>query len=381
MDSFSEEHRILRDMMRKFCREKVAKRAAEVDETKEYPWDLHELFIENGLFNIRVPTEYGGAGMDYTSACIMVEEISRVDGSCANTVAHHQAGMCCFMDGASEKQREKYLPRVGKGDFLVGFALTEPNSGSDAFSLKTRAVPEGNDYVINGNKCFISNSGLTDLYVIFTTVDPSLRREGITAFLAEKETPGLVIGKAEDKMGLRASPTRQLIFENMRVPKENILGETGRGWELVLQSLTETRILIAVMSLGIAEAAMEVAVSYAKQREQFGKPIADFQGVSFMLADMAIQVECARTLIYQLAARVDRGDREQHYLASVAKCFSSDMAMKVTTDAVQVLGGYGYTREYPVEKMMRDAKAMQIVEGTNQIQRIQIARNLIRRYG
>jgi len=284
------------------------------------------------------------------------------------------------MDGANEDQSKRYLPRVGGGDFLIGFALTEPNAGSDAFSLKTRAVPDGNDYVIDGSKCFISNSGLTDLYVIFATVDPSLRREGITAFLVEKENSGLIIGKAEDKMGLRASPTRQLIFENMRVSKENILGEKGRGWELVLQSLTETRVLIAAMSLGIAEAAMEAAVSYAKQREQFGKPIADFQGVSFMLADMAILVECARALIYQLAARVDRGEREQHYLASVAKCFSSDTAMKVTTDAVQVMGGYGYTKEYPVEKMMRDAKAMQIVEGTNQIQRIQIARNLMKMY-
>ncbi|MFH1083691.1 MAG: acyl-CoA dehydrogenase family protein [Pseudomonadota bacterium] len=380
MEMVKEEHRILRDMMRKLCREKIEKRAREVDETKEYPWDLHQLFIDNGLFNIRVPPEYGGAGMDYTSACIVVEEIARVDGACSNTVAHHQAGMCCFMDGANEDQRKKYLPRVGGGDYLVGFALTEPNAGSDAFSLKTRAVPDGNDYVIDGSKCFISNSGLTDLYVLFTTVDPSLRREGITAFLVEKDTPGLVIGKNEDKMGFRASPTRQLVFENMSVPGENLLGKVGKGWELVLQSLTETRILTAAMALGIAEGAMEAAVSYSKQREQFGKPISSFQGISFMLADMAIQVECARALIYQTASKVDQGMRNQHYHASVAKCFASDMAMKVTTDAVQVMGGYGYTREYPVEKMMRDAKATQIIEGANQIQRIQIARNLMKMY-
>lgn len=380
MEIVKEEHQILRDMMRKLCREKIEERAREVDETKEYPWDLHQLFIDNGLFNIRVPPEYGGAGMDYTSACIVVEEIARVDGACSNTVAHHQAGMCCFMDGANEDQRKKYLPRVGGGDYLVGFALTEPNAGSDAFSLKTRAVPDGNDYVIDGSKCFISNSGLTDLYVLFTTVDPSLRREGITAFLVEKDTPGLVIGKNEDKMGFRASPTRQLVFENMSVPGENLLGKVGKGWELVLQSLTETRILIAAMALGIAEGAMETAVSYSKQREQFGKPIISFQGISFMLADMAIQVECARALIYQTAGKVDQGMRNQHYHASVAKCFASDMAMRVTTDAVQVMGGYGYTREYPVEKMMRDAKATQIIEGANQIQRIQIARNLMKMY-
>jgi alkylation response protein AidB-like acyl-CoA dehydrogenase len=380
MENVKEEHRILRAMMRKLCREKIAERAKEVDETKEYPWDLHQIFIENGLFNMRVPVEYGGAGMDYTSACIVVEEMARVDAACSNTVAHHQAGMCCFMDGASEDQQEKYLPKVGAGDFLMGFALTEPNAGSDAFSLKTRAVPDGNRYIIDGSKCFISNSGLTDLYVIFTTVEPSLRREGVTAFLVEKDRPGLVIGKNEDKMGFRASPTRQLIFENMKVPKENLLGEAGRGWELVLQSLTETRIIIAALALGIAEGALEAAVSYSKQREQFGKPISAFQGISFMLADMAIQIECARALIYQTAEKVDQGNRNQHYHASVAKCFASDMAMKVTTDAVQVMGGYGYTREYPVEKMMRDAKATQIIEGANQIQRIQIARNLMKKY-
>jgi alkylation response protein AidB-like acyl-CoA dehydrogenase len=372
----SEEHRMVRNMVRKLCREKVAARAQEVDETKEYPWDLHQLFIDNGLFNIRVNEIYGGAGMDYTSACIVVEEIARVDGACANTVAHHQAGMCCFMDGADKSQKEKYLPRIGRGDYLVGFALTEPNTGSDAFSLKTRAVLEGDVYIINGTKCFISNSGLTDLYVVFATIDPALRRDGITAFLVEKDTPGLTIGKNENKMGFRASPTRQLIFENMRVPKENLLWKPGKGWELVLQSLTETRVLVAAIALGIAQGAMETAVSYSKQREQFGKPIAEFQGVSFMLADMAIQIECSRALIYQIAHIVDRGERDQHYLASVAKCFASDMAMKVTTDAVQVMGGYGYTKEYPVEKMMRDAKATQIIEGTNQIQRIQIARNL-----
>jgi len=376
----TEEHRMMRDMIRKLCREKVAARAQEVDETKEYPWDLHQLFIDNGLFNIRVPEKYGGAGMDYTSACIMVEEIARVDGACANTVAHHQAGMCCFMDGASETQKAKYLPKVGQGDYLVGFALTEPNAGSDAFSLKTRAIAEGDAYVIDGSKCFISNSGLTDLYVVFTTIDPALRRDGITAFLVEKDTPCLTIGKNENKMGLRASPTRQLIFENMRIPKENLLGEVGRGWELVLQSLTETRVLVAAMALGIGQGAMEAAVSYSKQREQFGRPIAEFQGVSFMLADMAIQVECARALIYRIASIVDRGKRDQAYLASVAKCFASDMAMKVTTDAVQVMGGYGYTKEYPVEKMMRDAKSTQIIEGANQIQRVQIARNLMKMY-
>ena len=371
---------MVQETVRKLARERLAPLAARADETKEYPEEMHRLFIDHGLFLIRVPGEYGGTPMDFTSTCLVIEELGRVDGACANTVAHHQAGLGCFLEGADDEQRRRYLPRVGRGDYLVGFALTEPGSGSDAFSLRTRAVRQGDRYVINGSKCFISNSGLTDLYVLFTTVDPELRREGVTAFLVEKETPGLTIGKAESKMGLRASPTRQLIFEDMGLAEESLLGEVGRGWEIVLRSLTETRILVAAMSLGIAQGAMEAAVSYAKQREQFGRPIADFQGVSFMLADMAVLVESARALIYQIAAQVDRGRRDQHYHASIAKCFASDAAMKVTTDAVQVLGGYGYTTEYPVEKMMRDAKATQIIEGTNQIQRIQISRNLLKMY-
>ncbi len=377
---FTEEHIIVRDTIKRLGREKIASRAAQADATKQYPRDLHDLFVETGLFKIRVPDQFGGADTDFTTAAIVVEGLAQVDGTCANTVAHHQAGLGCFLDGANEEQRQRYLPLIGRGDFLVGFALTEPNSGSDAFSLRTKAVPDGDHYVINGSKCFISNSGLTDLYVLFTTVNPALKRDGITAFLVEKDTPGFTVGKAEDKMGFRASPTCQLIFEDMRVPKSNLLGEPGKGWQIVLQSLTETRILVAALALGIGQGALESAVAYAKQREQFGKRVADFQGVSFMLADMGIQVECARALIYQIAREIDAGNRNQPYLASVAKCFASDMAMKVTTDAVQVMGGYGYTKEYPVEKMMRDAKATQIIEGTNQIQRVLISRNLLKMY-
>jgi len=380
MVPLTEEQNMVREMIRRLAREKVASRAAEADQSKEYPRDLHDLFIKNGLFKVRVPEEYGGGPLDFTSACLMVEGLAQVDGTCANTVAHHQAGLGCFLDGANQEQRERYLPRIGNGDFLVGFALTEPESGSDAFSLRTRAVPDGKSYVINGSKCFISNSGLSDLYVVFTTINPKLRRDGITAFLVEKSTPGFTVGKAEDKMGLRASPTCQLIFEDMRVSQENLLGEPGKAWEIVLQSLTETRILVAAMALGIAQGAMEAAVKYAKERSQFGRLISEFQGVSFMLADMGIQIECARALIYQVAALIDAGDRKQRYYASVAKCFASDTAMKVATDAVQIFGGYGYTTDYPVEKMMRDAKATQIIEGTNQIQRIQIANSLLDMY-
>jgi alkylation response protein AidB-like acyl-CoA dehydrogenase len=286
-----------------------------------------------------------------------------------------------FNGGSKDDQRGRYIPKCSKGDFLLGFALTEPDSGSDAFAMKTRAVLDGDDYVINGNKCFISNSGLTDLYIMFATIDPALRRGGVTAFMVEKDTPGLTIAKHENKMGWRASPTCQLNFTDMRVPKKNVLGKVGKGWGLVLQSLTETRILVASVALGLAQGAMEAAVAYSTERQQFARPINAFQGISFMLADMALKIEPARALIYQVAHEIDNGNREQVYLACIAKCFASDTAMQVTTDAVQVLGGYGYTKDYPVEKMMRDAKACQIVEGSNQIQRIQIARNLIKMFG
>ena len=380
MATFTKTHEMIRKMVRELCRDKIAELAAEADKTKIYPKQLHDVFIDAGLFVIRVPEEYDGGGMDYTASVIVVEELARVDGTCANTVAHHHAGLCSFMKGANQEQKDKYLPKIGKGDYLVGFALTEPNAGSDAFSLQTTAVPDGNDYVLNGNKCFISNSGLTDLYVVFTTINPDLRRDGITAFLVEKDSPGFKVGKAEKKMGFRASPTCELVFDNVRVPKENMLGEAGQGWQFVHRSLSETRIMTAAMGLGMAQGAMETAVSYAKNRKQFGTSIDSFQGISFMLADMAIQVELARSLVYEIAAKVDQGEKNLHYYASIAKCAATDIAMKVTTDAVQVLGGYGYTEEYPVEKLMRDAKATQIFEGTNQIQRILIARHLAKIY-
>jgi alkylation response protein AidB-like acyl-CoA dehydrogenase len=380
MATFSKAHEMIRKMVRELCRDKISELASEADKTKIYPKALHDVFIEAGLFVIRVPEAYDGGGMDYTSSIIVVEELARVDGTCANTVAHHHAGLCCFMKGASQEQKDRYFPKIGKGDYLLGFALTEPNAGSDAFSLQTSATLDGADYVINGNKCFISNSGLTDVYVVFATVNPELGRNGITAFLVEKDTPGFKVGKAEKKMGFRASPTCELIFDNVHVPRENLLGEAGNGWQLVHQSLTETRVMVAAMGLGMAQGAMEAAVAHAKQRKQFGTSIINFQGVSFMLADMAIQVELARSLVYEIAAKVDRGEKNLHYYASIAKCAASDIAMKVTTDAVQVLGGYGYTEDYPVEKLMRDAKATQIIEGTNQIQRIQIARHLFKIY-
>jgi alkylation response protein AidB-like acyl-CoA dehydrogenase len=376
----TEEQRMIRDTIARLAREKIAPRASDADRTQEYPWDLHRIFIENNLFKLRVPEEYGGMPVDITTCCIVIEEIAKVDGASANTVAHHQAGLGCFLMGANDDQRKRYLPKIGRGDYLVGFAMTEPGAGSDAFSLKTRAEPFNGGYRLNGTKVFISNSGLTDLYVIFATIDPSRKREGITAFLMEKETPGFYIGKKEDKMGFRASPTCELIFQDVILPRSNILGEEGKGWEIVLKSLTEMRVIIAAIAIGIAEGAMEVAIKYAKERIQFGRPIMEFQGVSFMLADMAIQVEAARALTYAIASLVDKGFKGLHPYASMAKCFSSDVAMRVTTDAVQVLGAYGYTREFQVERMMRDAKATQIIEGTNQIQRVQIARHLMKAY-
>jgi alkylation response protein AidB-like acyl-CoA dehydrogenase len=380
MLDLTDEQKMVRETVARLAKEKIAPRASEVDESMEYPWDLHQLFIENNFFRLRVPEAYGGLPVDFTTCCIIIEELAKVDGSSANTVAHHQAGLGSFLDGASQEQCDKYLPRVGRGDYLIGFAMTEPGAGSDAFSMKTRAELKDDEYCLNGTKVFVSNSGLTDLYVIFTTVDPTKRRQGITAFLLEKETSGFSIGRKENKMGFRASPTCELILQDAKLPRSQLLGGEGKGWEIVLKSLTETRILVASMALGLAQGAMEAAVAYAKERAQFGKPIIEFQAVAFMLADMAIQVESARSLTYNIASMVDRGIKDLHPNASMAKCFCSDVAMRVTTDAVQVLGGYGYTKAFPVEKMMRDAKATQIMEGTNQIQRIQIARSLMKKY-
>jgi len=377
MISLTEEQRILIRTVRRLAEQEIAPRAAEMDEKQAVPHEIHTLFFRHGLLKLRIPEKYGGVPVALTTCCLLVEEIARVDGSSSLLLVNHLAGLGPFLAGASEPQKARFLPRIVDEGDIIGFALTEPGAGSDAASIRTLAVRQGDHYRLTGTKCFITNGGLARLYTLFATVDPGRKRKGITSFVVEDGLPGFRIGKRENKMGMRASPTTELILEDVRVPADNLLGREGRGWPLLLAGLSETRILVAVISLGLADGAARIAARYAGQRIQFGRPIAEFQGVQFMLADMAVGIETARAIIYRAASMVDQGEADLQYYASIAKCYASDMAMRVTTDAVQVLGGYGYMKDYPVERMMRDAKAIQIFEGTNQIQRLIIARYML----
>jgi len=307
----------------------------------------------------------------------VVEEIARVDGSCSLLLVNHQAGLGPLLAGLTEEQKASFFPAIAEEGHIVGFALTEPESGSDAASLQTRANKTEGGYRLNGTKCFITNGGEAKVYVLFATLDPAMRKKGITAFLVEEDAPGVRVGKKENKMGMRASPTTELILEDAFVTEQGRVGPEGEGWPILLKGLSETRILIAALSVGLADGATEAAARYATERSQFGRPVSSFQGIQFMLADMLMGVETARSLTYRAAMMQDRGDPLVRRYASMAKCYASDMAMRVTTDAVQMMGGYGYMKDYPVERMMRDAKVLQIFEGTNQIQRMIIARDYL----
>ncbi len=371
---------MIRDTVRRLAEEKIAPRAAENDAAEEYPDDLVGLLAAADLFKLRVPARYGGVEAHLTACALVIEELAKVDPSSALLVANHQAGVMPFVNSASEEQKERYLSRVCGEDALIGFALTEPEAGSDAAALKLKARRDGDFYVLDGVKCFITNGGLAGTYTTFATVDHSKGKAGITAFIVDADGPGVSIGKKELKMGMRANPTTELIFENARVPAANRLGKEGEGWAIATAGLADTRILIAAMSLGLSEGALCAAARHAAERRQFGKAIGEFQGVSFMIADMRIKIEAGRALTYSLCRRVEAGEEKLFVLASAAKCFCSDAAMEITTDAVQILGGYGYTRDYPVERMMRDAKVLQIFEGTNQIHRLIVSRDTLREY-
>ncbi len=368
---------MLVDTVRRMAEHEIAPGAAQRDEQQAMPDDIHRLFFKNGLLKLRIPDAYEGVPASVYTCCLVIEEIARVDASASLLLVNHLAGLSPFLEASTEEQKERILPRVVEQGDIIGFALTEPTAGSDAASIKTRAMCKGDYYLLRGTKCFITNGGLARMYTLFATIDPALKKQGITAFIVDDTTPGLTIGKKENKMGMRASPTTELILDDAKVPAVNLLGGEGRGWPILLSGLSETRLLVAALSLGLAEGATTYAARYAAQRTQFGRPVARFQGVQFMLADMAIGIETARALIYQTAARLDSGERDIRAFASMAKCYASDMAMKVTTDAVQILGGYGYMKDYPLERMMRDAKAIQIFEGTNQIQRLIIANDML----
>ena len=378
MTILNEEQLSIQKMVREFAKKEIAPKAAHYDHTEEFPWEIIRKLADLGLMGIPIDEQYEGAGLDAVSYMVAIEEISKCCASTGAIVAiHTSAGALPFLMFGTEEQKKKYLPDLASGRKIGAFALTEPNAGSDAGRVATTAVLDGDSYVLNGTKCFISNGGPAETYLVFASVDKSKGLKGITGFIVEKGTPGFTIGKKEEKMGIRASATSELIFENCRVPKENLFGKEGEGFKIAMITLDGARIGIGAQAVGIAQGAYEEALQYSKVREQFGKPIAANQAVAFMLADMAIQIEAARQLVYYAASLKDAGlayGKE----AAMAKTFASDIAVKVALDAIQVMGGYGYSREYPVERMLRDAKITQIYEGTNQIQRVVIAGQILK---
>ncbi|RDU37460.1 acyl-CoA dehydrogenase [Neobacillus piezotolerans] len=372
----TEEHEMIRKMVRDFTRNEVAPTAAERDEEERFDREIFDKMAELGLTGIPWPEEYGGIGSDYLAYCIAVEELSRVCASTGVTLSAHTslAGWPIYKFG-SEEQKQKYLRPMAEGSKIGAYGLTEPGSGSDAGAMKTTARLDGSHYVLNGAKIFITNGGIADIYVVFALTDPSSKQKGTTAFIIEKDFPGFSVGKKEKKLGIRSSPTTEIIFEDCRVPIENRLGEEGEGFKIAMMTLDGGRNGIAAQAVGIAQGALDAAVEYAKDRHQFGKPIAANQGVSFKLADMATAVEASRLLTYQ-AAWLESEGLPYSKASAMAKLFAGDTAMKATTEAVQVFGGYGYTKDYPVERFMRDAKITQIYEGTQEIQRLVISRML-----
>jgi alkylation response protein AidB-like acyl-CoA dehydrogenase len=378
MDYFLTEDQIaLRDLCREIAEEKIRPAAAKYDREGEFPWDLVKIFAESGLFGVVIPEEYGGTGQGVFELAIMTEEMAKACGGITLSVAASALGCFPIIISGNEEQKKKYLPRLAEGKSLAAFCLTEPDAGSDAGSLKTRAVKDGDDYILNGTKVFITNGGVADVLTVIAVTDPKKGARGTSAFIVEKSFPGFKVGKEEDKMGIRASSTAEVIFEDCRVPAANRIGKEGEGFMVALKTLDKSRPGVAAQALGIAQGALDLAIDYSRTRKQFDQPIANLQAIQFMLADMAVAVESARALLYAAARNVDAGVKGFAQGSAMCKLYASDVAMKVTTDAVQIFGGYGYMRDYPIEKYMRDAKITQIYEGTNQIQRLVIARTLM----
>jgi alkylation response protein AidB-like acyl-CoA dehydrogenase len=379
----SEEHEMLRQTIRELAEAKIAPFAADVDEKARFPQEALDALAGAGLQAVHIPEANGGEGADALAAVIIIEEVARVCASSSLIPAVNKLGTVPLLLSASEELRAKYLPPVARGEALFSYALSEAGAGSDAASMKTRAVRDGDHWVLNGTKMWISNAGVSEYYTTMAVTDPEAGARGISAFVVEKSDPGVSFGEPEKKLGIKGSPTRTVILEDVRIPGDRIIGAEGTGFKTALATLDHTRITIAAQALGIAQGALDYATGYVKERQQFGQAIADFQGVQFMLADMAMKIEAARQLTYHAAGMselVMQGAKAPSltFASSAAKCFASDTAMAVTTDAVQLLGGYGYTRDFPVERMMRDAKITQIYEGTNQVQRMVMARQLLK---
>jgi len=374
----TEEQEMLKELCAQIADEKILPLRAGLDESGDFPWSVVKILASSDVYGVYVPEEYGGLGGGIFEMVIATEELSRVCGGIALAFAASALGAMPILLFGSDEQKKKYLPPIASGERLAAFALTEANAGSDAGAVETKAEADGDHYVLNGTKQWITGGGEASIYTVIARTKRGTGIRGISAFIVEKDTPGFTFGKKEDKMGIRASTTRELVFQDCRVPKENLIGREGTGFVTAMRTFDKSRPGVAAQAVGIAQGALDEAVKYARGREQFGQPIASFQGVQFMLADMATQIEAARALTYQAARLIDSGEKDVAKLSAMAKVFASDVAMKVTTDAVQILGGYGYMREYPVEKMMRDAKITQIYEGTNQIQRTIIASSVIK---
>jgi alkylation response protein AidB-like acyl-CoA dehydrogenase len=379
-DVLSDEQREIRDLVRTLARERVAPRAAEIDKTAEFPWDMVELFREHEIFGILYDEEYGGLGASALMALVAVEELSKVCATSGLIVAVQELGSLGLKLSGTDEQKRRYLPRLASGEWLCAYALTEPGSGSDSAAMRTQARREGDEYVLTGSKRFITNAGVADLYTVFAKTDPEAGHAGISAFLVESEAPGFEVGRIEPKLGIKGSTTGEIFFNDCRVAADNLLGEEGEGFRIAMRILDRSRPGIGAQGLGLAQGATDYALEYARSRETMGKPIAEHQIIAAKLADMETLCEAARGLLYKVGMMIDEDAPEDELtkISAMAKLFCSDVAMDVTTEAVQILGGYGYMQEYPLERMMRDAKITQIYEGTNEIQRLVIAREMLK---
>jgi alkylation response protein AidB-like acyl-CoA dehydrogenase len=373
-----EDHEDLREAVRAVAENKIAPYAAEVDRTASFPHAAYDALVASDFHAPHVPEEYGGVGADAVASAIVVEEVARVCASSSLIPGANKLGSTPLLLAGSEDLKQKYLRPLAEGATTFSYALSEREAGSDTASMRTRATADGDDWVINGQKSWITNAGFSEYYTVLAVTDPDGKRgSNVSAFVVEKSDAGFSFGEKEKKMGIKGSPTRELYFDNVRIPGDRIIGEPGEGLKIALRTLDHTRVTVGAQAVGIAQGALDFALDYVKERKQFGKRIADFQGIQFMLADMAMTLEAARQLVYVAAAKSERCDKDLSFFSAAAKCYASDVAMQVTTDAVQLLGGYGFTEDFPVERMMRDAKITQIYEGTNQIQRLVMARHVL----
>ncbi|MEP9390679.1 acyl-CoA dehydrogenase [Gordonia sp. VNK1] len=373
-----EEHIALREAIRALSEKEIEPYAAVVDEEARFPQEALDALVASGFNAIHVPEEYDGQGADSVAACIVIEEVARVCASSSLIPAVNKLGTMGLILNGSDELKKQVLPSIASGEAMASYALSEREAGSDAAGMKTRARKDGSNWVLNGSKCWITNGGKSSWYTVMAVTDPEKKANGISAFMVHKDDPGFTVGPLEKKLGIKGSPTAELYFEDCTIPEDRIIGDQGTGFKTALQTLDHTRPTIGAQAVGIAQGALDKAIAYVKERKQFGKPISSFQGVEFMIADMAMKVEAARLMVYTSAARAERGEKNLGFISSASKCFASDVAMEVTTDAVQLFGGAGYTRDFPVERMMRDAKITQIYEGTNQIQRVVMSRALLR---